>query len=92
MNKPIYPSTRTLARLYADQGYHDKAIEIYHDLLQKFPGRKDIGDDLAEVNRRMQQVKTTHEPKLTLVFQEWLDLLTKYKQVRESFNNSQPRL
>lgn len=92
MNKPIYPSTRTLARLYADQGYHDKAIEIYNDLIQKFPGRKDIRDDLAEVNRRMQQVKTTHEPKLTLVFQEWLDLLTKYKQVRESFNNSQSRL
>jgi tetratricopeptide (TPR) repeat protein len=92
MNKPIYPSTRTLARLYADQGYHDKAIEIYNDLIQKFPGRKDIRDDLAEIKQRMQQVKTTHEPKLTLVFQEWLDLLTKYKQVRESFNNSQSRL
>ena len=92
MNKPIYPSTRTLAKLYADQGYHDKAVEIYYDLLQKFPGRKDITDDLAEVKQRMQQVKTTHEPKLTLVFQEWLDLLTKYKQVRESAQNGHSRL
>jgi len=92
MNKPIYPSTRTLARLYSDQGYHDKAIEMYQNLIQKFPGGKDILDDFSSVKIRMQQVKTTHEPKLALLFQEWLDLLTKYKQVRESVHNSHNQL
>ncbi|RJP86568.1 MAG: hypothetical protein C4518_13395 [Desulfobacteraceae bacterium] len=82
MNNPSYPYTRTLAKLYADQGYHDKAFEVYQYLMQKFPGRKDIADECSEVKTKMQQVKTTNEPKLTLLFQEWLDLLTKYKQVR----------
>ncbi|MFZ2634575.1 MAG: hypothetical protein WA081_01470 [Desulfosalsimonadaceae bacterium] len=92
MNKPSYPYTRTLARLYADQGYHDKAIEIYQYLIQKCPGRKDILDDFAATKIRTRQVKTTNEPKLALRFQEWLDLLTKYKQVRESVHNSHNQL
>ena len=92
MNKPSYPCTRTLARLYADQGYHDKAIEVYQELIQKFPGRKDILDDFAKVKIRMQQVKTTNEPKLALQFQEWLDLLTKYKQVRASVQKEHSQL
>jgi hypothetical protein len=92
MNKPSYPCTRTLARLYADQGYHDKAIELYQELIQKFPGRKNILDDFSEVKIRMQQVKTTNEPKLALQFQEWLDLLTKYKQVRASVQKEHSQL
>jgi len=91
MNKP-YPCTRTLAKLYADQGYHDKAIEMYQELVQKFPGRKDILDDFSEAKIRMQRVKTTNEPKLALQFQEWLDLLTKYKQVRASMQKEHSRL
>lgn len=92
MNKPSYPYTRTLARLYADQGYHDKAIEIYQYLIQKFPGRKDILDDFSAIKIRTQQVKTTNEPKLALRFQEWLDLLTKYKQVRASVQKEHSQL
>ena len=92
MNKPSYPYTRTLARLYADQGYHDKAIEVYQHLIQKFPGRKDILDDFSEIKIRTQQVKTSNEPKLALQFQEWLDLLTKYKQVRASFQKEHSQL
>ncbi|MDA8403937.1 MAG: hypothetical protein M0Z56_07040 [Desulfobacteraceae bacterium] len=84
MNNPSHPYTRTLARLYADQGYHDKALEVYQYLMQKFPGRKDILDDLSDITIRMRQIKTTNEPKLALLVQEWLDLLTKYKQVRAS--------
>ena len=92
MNKPSYPCTRTLARLYADQGYHDKAMEAYQYLIQKFPGRKDLLDNFSEVKIRSQQVKTTNEPRLALQFQEWLDLLTKYKQVRTSLKKEPSRL
>ncbi len=73
--------TKTLAKLYADQGHFDKAIEIYQHLVKKFPERKDILDDFSDLKVKMQRIKTSNEPELAVLFQQWFDLLAKYRQI-----------
>lgn len=82
MNDSTLHYTPTLARLYADQGYYDKAIEIYQVLIRKFPQRSDLLDEFADVLARTRQLKTSNEPNLAMLFKQWFDLITKYKQVR----------
>lgn len=90
-NPPHY--TRTLARLYAEQGYHDKAVEIYRHLMRKFPDRRELLEDVSALEARMREAQTTNEPALSRLFQEWLDLLTKYRQVRnEALSRDYSRL
>ena len=40
-NEPVYDTmdfvTETLAKIYADQGYYDKAIEVYAKLILLYP-------------------------------------------------------
>jgi len=54
MNDPAQRYTKTLAKLYADQGHFDKAIEIYQHLVKKFPEREDILDDFSDLKIKMQ--------------------------------------
>jgi hypothetical protein len=73
--------TRSLAKLYADQGRYDKAVEIYQHLMNEFPGRQDILDDFADLKVRMERTKTAGKPQLPVLFRHWLELIQKYRQV-----------
>jgi tetratricopeptide (TPR) repeat protein len=81
MNDPAQRYTKTLAKLYADQGYYDKAIEIYRHLVKKFPEREDLLDDFSDLKVKIQRIKTSNEPELSVLFQRWFDLLAKYRQI-----------
>jgi tetratricopeptide (TPR) repeat protein len=81
MDDPAQRYTKPLATLYADQGHYDKAIEIYQYLIKKFPDRKDILDDLSDLKIKMQRIKASDKPELDVLFQEWFDLIAKYKQI-----------
>jgi len=81
MNDPAQRYTKTLAKLYADQGHFDKAIEIYQHLVKKFPEREDILDDFSDLKIKMQRIKISNEPELAVLFKQWIELLAKYKQV-----------
>jgi len=81
MDDPAQRYTKPLATLYADQGHYDKAIEIYQYLIKKFPDRKDILDDLSDLKIKMQRIKASGKPELDVLFQEWFDLIAKYKQI-----------
>ena len=73
--------SRTLAKLYADQARYDKASEIYRHLIEKFPERKDILEDFADLKAKMERAKTAKKPPLPALFQQWLELLKKYRQM-----------
>ena len=75
---PIYPA---LAKLYADQGRYDKANEIYRHLMEKFPEREDILEDVADLKVRMERAKTASKPQLPALFQHWLELIKEYRQM-----------
>lgn len=47
--------TRTLAKLYADQGMYRKAKEIYEDLLRDSPLDEKLRDGLEVVNRQLSE-------------------------------------
>ncbi len=82
-NIPARRRTRTLAKLYADQGHFDKAIEICRHLVRDFPERKDIEEikqDIADMEGRRNQIKTARKPKLPALITEWLELIKKYRQ------------
>ncbi len=83
MNNPAQQYTKTLAKLYADQGHYDKAIEVYQHLIKQFPAREDILDDFSDLKVKIQRIKTSNEPELAVLFRQWFDLLIKYKQIHD---------
>jgi tetratricopeptide (TPR) repeat protein len=45
--------TRTLAEIYASQGYHEKAFEIYREMSLREPENPGIHERLADLKQRM---------------------------------------
>ena len=75
--------TLTMARLLSEQGHWQRAAEICRHLLQAQPGREDVAEVLAEAERRAQESSPKTTADLVPLFQEWIDLLFKYKRLRQ---------
>lgn len=75
MNNDKVFYTKTMAKIYADQGNLWKAAEIYRYLLELEPGRQDLIDALSEVDKRLFE----KDPEdLVKLFSKWVDLLLKH--------------
>jgi len=72
--------TRTMAKVYIDQGNLLKAAEIYRYLLESEPERRDLKDALSEIERKLNEKSPDDLIKL---FNRWMDLLLKYHNVRK---------
>ena len=72
--------TRTMAKVYADQGNLLKAAEIYRYLLECEPERRDLMDALSEIERKLNE-KSPED--LIKLFNGWVDLLLKYHNVQK---------
>ena len=72
--------TRTMAKVYADQGNLLKAAEIYRYLLKCEPEHRDLKDALFEVERKLNEKSPDDLSKL---FIRWMDLLLKYHNVQK---------
>ncbi len=72
--------TKTMAKVYADQGYFEKAAEVYRYLLKQDPERQDIVEALAEVEIKLSEKAPD---KLALLFGEWIDLAVKYNSLQK---------
>ena len=81
MNDPAPEYTRTQAKLYADQGLYDKAMEIYRHLINEFPEQEDLLDDFSDLKVKMQRTNASKEPELAILFEQWLDLLAQYRKI-----------
>jgi len=72
--------TRTMAKVYIDQGNLLKAAEIYRYLLESEPERRDLKDALSEIERKLNEKSPDDLIKL---FNRWMDLLLKYNNVQK---------
>jgi len=81
--------TKTMAKLYANQGYLTKAAEIYRFLLkqepdrQELPDRQSLIDELFEIEKKLSE-KVPGDPVLLLV--KWIDLELKYNNLKKLKN------
>ena len=72
--------TRTMAKVYADQGNLKKAEKIYKHLLAQEPGRQDLVEALSEIEKR-QGERLPDE--MTAMFNQWIDLLLLYRNLQK---------
>jgi len=72
--------TRTMAKVYADQGNLEKATEIYNYLLECEPGRQDLMDALADIERKRLE---KNSERLERLLGRWLDLLLTYNRKKK---------
>jgi hypothetical protein len=66
--------TLTMARVYAGQGYFEKAADIYRHLLAREPGRGDLAKALAEAEQAAQENRKSDHDRLVALLVRWLDL------------------
>lgn len=72
--------TRTMAKVYADQGNLLKAAEIYKYLLEFEPEQIDLKDALAEIERKLNE-KSPED--LIRLFNRWIDLLLTHHNMQK---------
>ncbi|MBU4463275.1 MAG: hypothetical protein KKB05_04970 [Proteobacteria bacterium] len=72
--------TKTMAKVYAGQGYLSKAAEIYRFLLKQEPDREDLIDELFEVEKKLSE-KAQTDP--VLLLSKWIDLELKYNNLKK---------
>lgn len=72
--------TKTMAKVYANQGYLSKAAEIYRFLLKHEPDRQDIIDELSEIDRKLSE-KVPSDP--VLLLSKWIDLMLRYNGLQK---------
>jgi hypothetical protein len=75
--------TATMAKIYTAQGHYEIAAEIYRDLLQQDPGRRDLTQALAEVEKRRLEKLSDSKKNLAPLFGKWIKLLLRYKQIQD---------
>lgn len=75
--------TVTMARVYADQGHWDKAVEIYRHLLAASPEREDLAEALAEAEKKMNAASDNDPDNLVLLMRRWIDLLFRYDRLQK---------
>ena len=67
--------TKTMARIYAEQGLYEKSAEIYKYLLDKEPARRDIAEALGEVEKKIDRTGRAGELRLVTLFDKWINLM-----------------
>ncbi len=75
--------TATMAKVYVDQGHWAKAAEIYRHLLKQQPDREDYLSALARAQRNAAQADPKAIEDLASLFQQWFDLMLKYKNLQK---------
>jgi hypothetical protein len=77
-----------MARLYAEQGYYEKAMGVYRRLIAKDPLRPELRDALAELASKRDEENEKDElyEDLSRLFRQWLDLLLQYQKIEKLKN------
>ena len=75
--------TATMAKVYAEQGYLEKATKIYRYLLKHEPDRQDLIDALSEVEKKVFEKREKSGEELVVLFDKWIDLLLRYNRLQK---------
>jgi len=80
LNKDDVFYTKTMAKVYADQGKLEKAAEIYQYLLKKEPRRQDLIDAISEIDKK----RFEKDPEgLGDLLSIWFDLLLRHSRLQK---------
>ncbi|MDP2643453.1 MAG: hypothetical protein Q8P24_00795 [Desulfobacterales bacterium] len=75
--------TMTLGKVYASQGYFDKAVQVYQHLLEADPGRQDVIEALSEAREKLLRRQAEAGKDLPVLFARWIDLALGYQRLRK---------
>ena len=75
--------TETMAKIYVDQGYFEKAAEIYRHLLKAEPDRQELIEALAQVESKISTPQNKSLKDTVPLLAEWIELLLRYHNVRK---------
>ena len=75
--------TATLAKVYAKQGYLEKAAEIYRSLLEREPNRPDLIDALSEIEKQNLKKSKRDAKSLVPIFSRWIELIIRYDKLQK---------
>ena len=75
--------TETMAKIYVDQGYLEKAAEVYRHLLTVEPEREDLAEALARIEDKMSADGRKRTTDLVPLLEEWIELLLRYNNLRK---------
>ena len=74
--------TATMAKVYEQQGLLEKAADIYRFILEREPGRTEVGKALAELENKIDESAPKSDRDLMQLFSKWIELVLSYKRVQ----------
>ncbi|MBU4287230.1 MAG: hypothetical protein KKI12_03550 [Proteobacteria bacterium] len=83
MNNQADFHTKTMANVYAMQGYFAKASEIYRYLLKHNPESQELNDLLSEVEKKLNQKEKKDREILEKLFRKWIYLQLSYNRLQK---------
>lgn len=75
--------TKTMAKVYIDQGLLKKAAEIYQYLLKITPDKPDLVRALFDLEEQITKNRQDNTSRLVNLFSQWIDLAHRYKQLQQ---------
>ena len=75
--------TETMAKVYTDQGYLEKAAKIYRYLLGREPDRQDLAGKLLEIEKQINGENNTGKAYLVPLFSQWVDLVLNSNKLKK---------
>ena len=83
MSENLNLYTKTLAGIYAQQGYFRKSAEIYRHLVAREPQREDLQAALKMVEKKLAENSATAFDDLLPLFEQWFDLARQYNHIQK---------
>jgi predicted Zn-dependent protease len=83
MNNQTEFYTKTMANVYARQGYFAKAVEIYRHLLKHDPESRELNDLLSEVEKKFNEKQKKDREILEKLFGKWIYLQLGYNRLQK---------
>ena len=72
--------TATMAKIFAQQGHYDEAIEIYRHLLSKDPAQGDLANALARTVEKRDKELATGSRDILSILSNYIGLLLNLRQ------------
>lgn len=76
--------TKTMARIFAQQGQLKKAAEIYVYLLKKNPNQEEVKKQLIDIRHRLSQAGQTAAKDLRPLYEKWIALGFRRQREKET--------
>lgn len=83
MSENIAFYTKTMAKVYIDQGHLKKAAEIYQYLLKITPDKPDLVRALFDLEEQITKNRQNNTSRLVNLFSQWIGLVHRYKQLKQ---------